>query len=72
MDEIEVVGPVRRMGNSLAVIIPSKAAKRANITEGVPIRARVSVEVPEPFGLLSGLTKGSFNRRKERLWRDRI
>jgi antitoxin component of MazEF toxin-antitoxin module len=72
MEEIEVVGPVRRMGNSLAVIIPSKAAKRANITEGVPIRARVSVDVPQPFGLLSGKVRGSFDRRKERLWRDRL
>lgn len=72
MPEIEIVGPVRRMGNSLAVVIPSKAAKRANITAGVPVRARVSVEVPKPFGLLSGAAKGSFDRRKEGLWRERI
>lgn len=67
-----MVGTVRKMGNSLAVIIPSKAAKRARITEGVPVRAKVSVEVPEPFGLLSGMAKGSFDRRKEGLWRDRV
>lgn len=72
MEEVEVIGEVRKMGNSLAVIIPSKAAKRANIREGVPVRARVSVEVPEPFGLLAGLAKGSFSRRKEGLWRDRV
>ena len=72
MDEIEIVGPVRRMGNSLAVIIPSKDARRAQITEGVPVRARVSVQVPRPFGLLKGIARGSFNRRKEGGWRDRI
>ena len=72
MDEVEVVGTVRKMGNSLAVIIPSKAAKRARIMEGIPVRAKLSVEVPEPFGLLSGLAKGSFDRRKEGLWRDRL
>jgi hypothetical protein len=72
MEEIEVVGPVRRMGNSLAVVIPSKEAKRAHITEGIPVRARVSVEVPQPFGLLKGIARGSFDRRKEGLWRDRL
>jgi antitoxin component of MazEF toxin-antitoxin module len=72
MNEIEVVGPVRKMGNSLAVVIPSKDAKRAHITEGVPVRARVSVEVPRPFGLLKGVAKGSFDRKKEGLWRDRL
>jgi len=56
----------------LAVIIPAKAAKRANITEGVPIRARVSIGIPEPFGLLSGRAKGSFDGRMEGLWRDRL
>jgi hypothetical protein len=72
MSEIEVVGPVRRMGNSLALIIPSKEARRAHITEGVPVRARVSVEVPPPLGLLKGVAKGSFDRKKEALWRDRV
>lgn len=72
MEEVEVIGEVRKMGNSLAVIIPSKAAKRANIREGVPVRAKVSVGIPEPFGLLADRSKGSFDRRKERLWRDRI
>jgi hypothetical protein len=72
VDEIEIVGPVRRMGNSLAVIIPSKDARRARITEGVPVRARVSVEVPSPFGLLKGVARGSFDRRREGGWRDRI
>jgi hypothetical protein len=72
MEEIEVVGPVRRMGNSLAVVIPSKEAKRAHITEGIPVRARVSVEVPRPFGLLKGIARGPFGRRKEGLWRDRL
>jgi len=67
-----VVGPVRKMGNSLALVIPSKEAKRAHISEGVPVRARISVEVPAPFGLLKGIAKGSFDRRKEGEWRDRI
>ncbi len=72
MNEIEVVGPVRRMGNSLAVVIPSKDARRAHISEGVPVRARVSVDVPKAFGLLKGVAEGSFDRRKEKQWRDRL
>ncbi|MCI4325634.1 MAG: hypothetical protein L3K00_07135 [Thermoplasmata archaeon] len=72
MEEVEVVGPVRRMGNSLAVVIPSKTAKRAHLVEGVPVRVRLSVDVPPPFGLLKGIAKGSFDRRREGGWRDRI
>jgi hypothetical protein len=72
VDEIVVVAPVRKVGNSLAVLIPAKDAKRAHISEGVPVRARVTVEVPEPLGLLKGIAKGHFDRKKEGLWRDRI
>jgi hypothetical protein len=36
------------------------------------VRARVSVEVPQPFGLLKGIAKGSFDRGKEGFWRDRL
>jgi len=72
MEDIEVVGPVRRMGNSLAIVIPSKQAKRAHLSEGVPVRARLTVEIPNPFGLLKGIAKGSFDRRKEGQWRDRL
>lgn len=72
MTEFEVVGPVRKVGNSLAVMIPARAARRAKIREGVPVRARVSVESVEPLGLLKGIAKGKFERKKEGLWRDRI
>jgi hypothetical protein len=72
MEDIEVVGPIRRMGNSLAVVIPAKQAKRAHLTVGVPVRVRLSVDIPQPFGLLKGIAKGSFDRRKEGKWRDRL
>ena len=72
MNEIEIVGPVRRLGNDLDVVIPPKDAKRARISEGVPVRPRISVEVPRPFGLLKGVATGSFDRRKEGAWSDRV
>jgi hypothetical protein len=68
-----VVGPVRRLGNSLVVVLPAKAARKEHITEGVSVRARVSTEVPDPFGLLRGVvTKGSFRRSRGEGWRDRF
>ena len=67
-----MVGPVRRIGNRLAVVIPSKDARRAHISEGVPVRARITVEASQPFGLLKNLADGAFDRQKDQQWRDRL
>jgi len=72
MVEIEVIGPVRKVGRSLALIIPPKAARRANVTEGVSVIARISVYAPHPFGLLKSVAKGSFDGREQKLWHDRL
>lgn len=69
---IEVAGHVHRVGNSLAIVIPAKDARRAHLKEGDPVHAVLRVDVPPPFGLLKGKVKTDFNRRKEGLWRDRI
>ena len=52
------------MGNSLALVIPSKDARRAHISEGVR-SGRAFPSGTQPFGLLKGVAKGSFDRRKE-------
>lgn len=67
-----MVGPIRGRGNSLAALIRAKQARRALLSEGVSVRARLTVESPHPFGLLQGIAKGSFDRRKERQWRDHL
>lgn len=72
MTQVEVLGHVRKAGNSLALVIPAIEARKANLKEGDLVRAQVMVEVPEPFGLLRGIAKGRFERRKEAMWRDRV
>jgi len=72
MDEIVVIWPMRRMGGSLALIVPPEAAMRANVTEGVSVVARISVCAPHPFGLLKGIAKVSFDRRDQKQWHDRL
>ena len=69
---IQLVTRVRRVGNSIAVLIPAREARRAGIREGQMITATIQQEIPEPLGLLEDLYDGEFSRRKERLWRDRI
>ena len=70
--EVEVAGQVHRVGNSLAIVIPAKDARRVHLKVGDPVHAVLRVDVPRPFGLLRGKAKTEFNRRKEGLWRDRI
>lgn len=70
-DEIEVVDRIHRVGNSLAILIPAKVARRAHLREGDPVRAHLSAELPSPYGLLRGKVSGPFIRKKEGLWRDR-
>ena len=70
-DDVEIVDRVHLVGNSLAVLIPAKVARRAHLKEGDPVRAHLSIEVPSPFGLLRGKAAIPFDRKKGRLWRDR-
>ena len=70
--EVEVAGQVHRVGNSLAIVIPAKDARRAHLKEGDPVHAVLRVDVPPPLGLLKGKVKTDFNRRREGLWRDRV
>ncbi|HKS59155.1 MAG TPA: hypothetical protein VJS68_00060 [Thermoplasmata archaeon] len=72
MTEVHVQGVVRRVGNSLAVIIPAEDARRAGMTPGTPVDAQIRPAVSSPLGLLKGLAYKPFDRHKEMLWRDRI
>lgn len=70
----EMTGKVRRVGNSLAVLIPADKARQAELEEGATVSLRLEKEVASPLGLLKGKVAydGPFLRRKEGLWRDRI
>ena len=72
MTEVEAAGQVHRVGNSLAIVIPAKDARRVRLKEGDPVHAVLTVDVPAPFGLLKGKTKTKFDRKREGLWRERI
>lgn len=63
---------VRRVGNSIALIIPAKAAREAGLRAGDQVEASIQVRGPDPLGLLKDLPYEPFERRKEGLWRDRI
>ena len=70
--ELHVSGHVRRVGNSLAVLIPIAEARKAGISTGDPVDVLIRSGVPDAFGLLKGLPYVPFERRRRGLWRDRI
>lgn len=72
MPELRISGNVRRVGNSLAVLIPIAAARQAGISTGDPVDVLIRSGVPDPFGLLKDLRYEPFERRKGALWRDRL
>jgi hypothetical protein len=72
MRELRVSGHVRRVGNSLALLIPVADAKKVGLAPGDPVDAIIQSGVPDAFGLLKDLPYRPFDRRKEGLWRDRL
>jgi hypothetical protein len=72
MTELRVSGHVRRVGNSLAVLIPVREARKAGLSAGDPVDALIQSGVRDAFGLLKGLPYRPFRRSNEGLWRDRI
>jgi hypothetical protein len=72
MRELKVSGHIRRVGNSLALLIPVGEARKAGLTAGDPVDATIQSGVPDAFGLLRDLPYKPFDRRREGLWRDRI
>lgn len=64
MGELKVHAKVRRVGNSLAFLIPATAARKAGLHEGDAVVARLEKEKGDLFGLLKGLLPpGPFTRR---------
>lgn len=72
MTDLHVSGHVRRVGNSLAVLIPIGEARKAGISTGDPVDVLIRSGVPDAFGLLKGIPYAPFERHKRGLWRDRI
>ncbi len=72
MTELRVSGHVRRVGNSLALLIPLPDARKAGISAGDPVDAVIHSGVPDALGLLADFPYRPFERAKEGLWRDRI
>lgn len=67
-----MTGRLRRVGNSLAVLVPSKEARRSGLHEGDAVSLTLRKGKVEPLGLLKDLYDGPFQRHKGGLWRDRI
>lgn len=72
MRSAEVAGRIRRVGNSLAILLPSKEARRSGLHEGDSVSITVRKGVVEPLGLFKDLYDGPFDRHKGGLWRDRL
>lgn len=54
-ETLHLQGKVRRLGNSLAFVIPAAEARKAHIQEGTDIQAEVTVGKPRLLGLLKGV-----------------
>ena len=50
------------MGNSLAILIPADAARKAGLHEGDGVEAELRLKRPEALGLLSDLPYEPFTR----------
>ena len=64
MTGIEVHGKVRRVGNSLAVLIPAKQAREAGLHEGDPVTGTLQKDIPDVLGIVKGIVPYEpFSRR---------
>jgi hypothetical protein len=70
MEPADLVGELRRVGNSLALLIPARVGRKAGFRAGQKVRAHLEPEIPEPLGLLIGLKFGPFDRHEDNLWRE--
>ena len=72
MTRLHVSGHIRRVGNGLALLIPVREAKKVGLAAGDPVDAVIQGGAPDPFGLLKDLPHAPFDRRREKLWRERV
>lgn len=71
MQGLHIHGTVRRVGNSLAVLIPAKDARRLGIKPGDQVDGELHTRSPPALGLLKGkVPYEPFSRRS--LDRDRV
>ena len=70
--ELRVSGRIRRVGSSLALLIPTRDALKAGLSAGDPVDAVLRSGVADAFGLLKDLPYRPFERSMEGLWRDRV
>ncbi|HLE46878.1 MAG TPA: hypothetical protein VI818_01170 [Candidatus Thermoplasmatota archaeon] len=72
MPRIHVRARVRRVGNSLAILLPAAQVKDAGLQAGQTVEAEIETDVRSPVGLLKHIPYEEFQRSKERAWRDRL
>jgi hypothetical protein len=65
MASIHVRSTLRRVGNSLAFLIPASDARRAGLVAGQPVEADIKSEPPEILGFLSSLPYEPFVREHD-------
>ena len=61
-DGIHIHGKVRKVGNSLALLIPAAAARKAGLHEGDGVDAELRMTRPTALGLLADLPYEPFTR----------
>lgn len=62
MTTLHIRGQVRRLGNSLVVVIPADMARKANLREGSDIVADVTPGRPDVLGILKDHPYTPFTR----------
>jgi antitoxin component of MazEF toxin-antitoxin module len=65
VSKIRLHGRIRRVGNSLALLIPAPEAKRGGVRAGQTVHADIEVEDDDALGFLADVYDGPFQRNQE-------
>jgi hypothetical protein len=65
MAKVRVHGRLRKVGNSLALLIPAAAARRGGLRPGLTASAEIEPEGDDACGFLSDVYDGPFARSNE-------
>ena len=74
MADFQIHGKLRKVGNSLAILIPAKVAREANLAAGQTVDGTLRTDLPPILGFLKhqGVPHVAFDRKKDMGYRDRI
>ena len=72
MRKLRLQAPLRKVGNSLAFLVPAGAARRGGLHAGQVVVAEFEARPISPLGLLADGPYEEYQRRRERVQRDRL